>query len=318
MERLHVGGRGYRDPDVLSLIRSGREPIDPRVEVIRRARALVAQLQSLGPVPDPRSRIEILASLAGIKVTAMSGAGVGQGSSEALVYHDVDGSRRAFYDPTYSEARINFSIAHEIIHAFFPNSSRGARFRSLSAEGSREANELERLCDLGAAELLMPTDEFLSALGGRWGLERVPELCQRFGSSFEATVYRLATTSRSIALAGLVRFRRRKEEERLVLAARQQELFATGAEREVPNPKYRRQSLHVSDACAMRHTIPWNKSFDPSSLVYRAAHVAQTALEELPNRESALGLLEAVIAPYQRVGSDETHPDVLFLWRKRT
>ncbi|MGC2332908.1 MAG: ImmA/IrrE family metallo-endopeptidase, partial [Candidatus Acidiferrales bacterium] len=57
-------------------------------------------------------------------------------------------------------SRVAFSIAHEISHAFFPNSVTGARFRSICQSNSKKANELERLCDLGASELLMPLDEF--------------------------------------------------------------------------------------------------------------------------------------------------------------
>jgi hypothetical protein len=232
------------------------------------------------------------------------------------VYKDTDGSRRAFYDPTYSDGRVNFSIAHEIVHSFFPNSVRGARFRTLSVEGSREANELERLCDLGAAELLLPAEEFLAELGDSWGLACVPQLCQRFRSSYEATVYRLGTTSPCVALAGLLRYRRRKVEERAAIRELQQELFESEVPRMAPLPKYRRQSLHVADACTSRHTIPWNKSFDPTSLVYRASAIPQARMETLPNTASESGRLEAIIAPYQRPDSDEAHPDVLFVWRQ--
>ena len=67
---------------------------------------------------------------------------------------------RILYNPNRPKARIVFSLAHEIVHTFFPHSATGARFRSISNPDSREANELERLCALGAAELVMPMDEF--------------------------------------------------------------------------------------------------------------------------------------------------------------
>jgi Zn-dependent peptidase ImmA (M78 family) len=272
-----------------------------------------------GAVTNPRQRIEVLASLAGIKVAPMQGSGIGAaGAREALVYSDTDGSRRAFYNPTYSDGRVNFSIAHEIVHSFFPNSARGARFRTLSAEGSREANELERLCDLGAAELLMPADEFLIALDGQWGLANLASLCDRFGSSYEATVYRLATTSPNVALAGLLQYRRRKDEERTAGKAQQQNLFGDDDPIVTPTPKYRRQSLHMSDSCNTRYTIPWNKSFDVESLVYRATEIAQCAVELLPNATDESGDLEVIIAPYQRAVTYEAQPDVLFLWRQKT
>jgi predicted nucleic acid-binding protein len=39
----------------------------------------------------------------------------------------------------------------------------------------------------------------------------------------------------------------------------------------VEPPKYRRQSLHCSENCSKDLIIPWNKSFDPGSSIYRAA-----------------------------------------------
>jgi Zn-dependent peptidase ImmA (M78 family) len=316
MERVHIGGRGYTDPDVLSLIGSGPDLVDPRAEVVRRARELNRRLRNLGSESNPRTRIEMLASLAGIKVAAMAGPRLGSGSREALVYRDSDGSRRAFYDPTYSEGRINFSIAHEIIHSFFPNSTKGARFRTFCTEDSREANELERLCDLGAAELLMPIDDFLEAIGDNVGLWVVPTLSERFGSSYEATVYRLATSNRGSAIAGLVRYRHRKDELHKMAPTQQRELFTSEIPREIPSPKYRRQSFHCSNSCSARHNIPWNKSFDESSVVYRArdTNQLQRSREALPNQSGAMGGIEAVIAPYQRPQSHEDNPDVLFIW----
>jgi hypothetical protein len=248
----------------------------------------------------------------------MAGSGLGTGVREALIYRETNGNRRIYYDPTYSEGRANFSIAHEIVHTFFPNSRTGARFRSLCADDSREANELERLCHRGAAELLMPIEEFSEALGDEFGLSAIPRLCQRFGSSYEATVYRLATASDQVAVAGSLRFRCRKDETRLLAARRQPFLFDEFSHGEVPMPKYRRQSLHTSDCCGPEHLIPWNKSFDEGSCVYAAAvkSAVQFGRESLPNRCKDFGMLEAVRAPYQRNDSDPASPDILFIWWK--
>jgi len=318
VERVRISGRIYTDPDVLSLIRAHAEPVDPQREVVRRARELNQQLRNWDEVIDPRQRLEVLASFAGLKVSPMSGSGLGTGSREALIYRDTDGSRRVFYDPTRGDGRVNFSIAHEIVHTFFPSSVNGARFRGLCADDSKEGSELERLCHRGAAELLMPAEEFIEGLGDEAGLSAVPRLSQRFGSSYEATVYRLATAYEGIAVAGILQFRYRKEEARRVASKLQPFLFDGFEEGALPKPMLRRQSLHLSDDCGDEHMIPWNKSFDAQSCVYRAAVQSeiQFANERLPNRCNALGLLEAVRAPYQRPGSDPEQPDVLFFWRK--
>lgn len=102
------------------------------------------------------------------------------------------------------------------------------------------------------------------------------------------------------------------------MASKQQPfLFAGFEEGALPKPMLRRQSLHLSDRCGGEHMIPWNKSFDAESCVYRAAAQSemQFAIERLPNRCGDLGMLEAVRAPYQRSGSDPEQPDVLFFWR---
>jgi hypothetical protein len=241
-------------------------------------------------------------------------------SRDALLYTDQDGTRRVFFDPTYPSARINFSIAHEITHTFFPNSRQGTRFRNLHDENSREANELERLCDLGASELLMPQEEFSDAVGCELSLRRVPELTKRFGSSFEATTFRLATSYDGLAVAGLLRYRLRKEEERSLQETvnSQQSIFPPSSTDSSPLPiaKYRRQSFHMSEPCGNEHHIPWNKSFDVTSCVYRATEsngIARSR-EALPNRARVVGQIEAVLAPFQRPDANIKYGDVLFLW----
>lgn len=315
MERVRINGRSYSDPDVVALIRSNGRAIDPQQEVVRKARELNQQLRSLGEVPDPRRRLEILASLARVKVAPMDGPGVGKTGREALVYQDSDGSSRAYYDPNNSEGRVNFSIAHEIAHTFFPNSG-GARFRSMVADESKEANELEMLCHRGAAELLMPIEEFNEEVRGEMGLGAVRRLCERFGSSYEATAYRLATAYAGLAVAGLLRFRHRMEDTRRLAFRDQRSLFGEDDLGVVPSPKLRRQSLYLSEDAGPEYTIPWNKSFDEASCVYRAAAElgVHASWERLPNKSEDLGELEAIRSPYQKPENEPGFPDVLFLW----
>jgi len=245
----------------------------------------------------------------------------GKQNRAGLLFRNAGGRTHAFYDPTGSDGRINFTIAHEIAHTFFPNSVHGARFRTVQIDQSREANELERLCDLGASELLMPEEEFLQERSKQFCLNDVPRLAEAFGSSYEATLYRLATTYEGLALAGRVTYRFRKREERAILDSRQHRLFVTGGANSVqPRRKYRRQSLHHSPSCSSDELVRWNKSFDETSCVYRAKDETQImrAIETLPNKARSLGHLECVRAPYQEPGSDPNFPDVLFLWRKKT
>jgi Zn-dependent peptidase ImmA (M78 family) len=315
---VNVGGHRYSDPDVLSLVHSGREPLDPRVEVIRRARELNERLRAFDRIENPRERLEILASLADITVSPMAESPSAAQNRAALLFQNSSGQRHAYYDPTQSEGRVNFSIAHEIVHSFFPNSITGARFRSVHTDNSREATELERLCDLGASELLMPEDDFIAELGGGFGLNVVPNMATTFGSSYEATLFRLATTHPRRAMAGRLIYRYRKAEEKRIQPTSQIRLFSEVRQQQanLPVPKYRRQSLHSSASCGPAHLVRWNKSFDPMSCVYDAKNVDEIkrGSESLPNLSREVGSIECIRAPYQGSLRDDTYPDVLFLW----
>jgi Zn-dependent peptidase ImmA (M78 family) len=277
METIRVGGRRYSDPDVLSLIKATGSLVDPRSSVLTQARKRLQTLNKFHDIPkDPIERLTILASICGIAEVVPMNIEQRKGDKrDALLVPNVSGGRSIIYNPTAPRTRVAFSIAHEIIHTFFPNSINGARFRNICASESREANELERLCDLGASELLMPLSDFqrVAATTG-YTLSAVSMLMEIFGSSFEATAFRLASAHPGVATAGLLRYRLRVGEQRQKKAVTQTLLFsssATSENGEGAEPKYRRQSLHLSEACNDAHAIRWNKSFPMESVVYSAA-----------------------------------------------
>lgn len=69
----------------------------------------------------------------------------------------VDDSFKIEYNPIQNSRRINFSIAHELAHTFFPDCSKSIKNR----ENKNRSNwELEFLCDIGAAEILLPYGKF--------------------------------------------------------------------------------------------------------------------------------------------------------------
>lgn len=320
MERLRIGRRRYSDPDIISLARESGELIDPRFTITSKARTLLQKLDEFAGIPnDPIERLKVLASLKGIKIQPMDIDHQRSYKRDAAVFPTNSGWR-ILYNPNRPNSRIAFTLAHEIVHTLFPHSASGARFRSITSPDSREANELERLCDLGAAELVMPLDEFRRCVGGNFSLSIVEALATRFGTSFEATVFRLATAHPGHAVAGLLRYRLRLEEERKAnRASTQALLFSTrdSGEEQPPEKKYRRQSLYISELCGDEYMIPWNKSFDVTSAVYKAQlGRIVSAIETLPNRAGKYGRIEATPAPYQREEADATFGDVLFFWEE--
>lgn len=321
METIRVGGRRYSDPDVLSLIKATGSLVDPRSSVLTQARKRLQTLHKFHDIPkDPIERLTILASICGIAEVVPMNIEQRRGEKrDAVLVPNVSGGRSIIYNPTAPRSRVAFSIAHEIIHTFFPNSINGARFRNICANESREANELERLCDLGASELLMPLNQFQKAAGTvGYGLSAVSALMEAFGSSFEATVFRLASAHPGIAVAGLLRYRLRVGEERQRRSTTQTLLFssAPSGDGQELQPKYRRQSVHLSEACTDAYMVRWNKSFPVESVVYSAATNGdvQTGSESLPNQLTRKGRLEAVRAPFQRDEADPVFGDVLFFW----
>jgi len=109
-----------------------------------------------------------------------------------------------------SPGRRRFSIAHEIVHAFFRDAAETYHLRSGNRDRyyrTEEARQLERLCDFGAAELLMPGDH-VSKYIGRIGLRAVaiPEIARSFGVSLQAAAIRLVELAAEPCAAGFFQY----------------------------------------------------------------------------------------------------------------
>jgi hypothetical protein len=88
---------------------------------------------------------------------------------------------KVIYSAYLSPERRRFTIAHEIGHAIFEKSGPNC---------PRVGSELERLCDMLAAEILMPRDIFLQKAGDEPSVQKVLELAKLFGTSLSATALR--------------------------------------------------------------------------------------------------------------------------------
>ena len=85
------------------------------------------------------------------------------------------------YSASLSPARRRFTIAHELGHAVF---------ESTGPNCPRYGRELERICDMLAAEFLMPREVFVARAGKSLHPERVLKLARDFGTSVMATALR--------------------------------------------------------------------------------------------------------------------------------
>jgi len=89
---------------------------------------------------------------------------------------------KIYLTPGLSTGRERFTVAHEVGHAIF---------ESTGQRCPRRGEELERLCDKIATELLMPTGIFKKYAGPNPTLDRVIELCDLFQTSIAATLRRV-------------------------------------------------------------------------------------------------------------------------------
>lgn len=101
------------------------------------------------------------------------------------------------YNPTRPRGRLRFSIAHEIAHSLFPDCAKEIRNRNVPSSSSRDNWQLEALCNIGAAELLMPFGSFADLATKELSIKTVMDLRQRFEVSVEACVIRLVKLARS-------------------------------------------------------------------------------------------------------------------------
>jgi O-acetyl-ADP-ribose deacetylase (regulator of RNase III) len=94
------------------------------------------------------------------------------------------------YNPTRPRGRLRFSIAHEIAHTLFADCADEIRNREHLALAS-DGWQLEVLCNIGAAELLMPVGSFSGLTGQDISIDTALELRKKFDTSLEACLLRM-------------------------------------------------------------------------------------------------------------------------------
>lgn len=107
------------------------------------------------------------------------------------------------FNPLRPQARLRFSLAHEIAHTLFPDCAAEIRHRATHEQMSGDAWQLEMLCNVGAAEILMPLGVFPSDTQLLPNVETILDLRRKFMVSAEAVLLRLMrlTPHRSFAFA---------------------------------------------------------------------------------------------------------------------
>lgn len=180
-----MGTRSWSEPLVLRLAKQ-RQDRDPEKAIAAYAKKLLRDAsQSALPI-----EVEAIASLKGVRRR------VGEHDFAGRIYVEPDGQLVMDLNATHNENRQRFTCAHELMHTGFPDFEEEERYRLDTTVGTNPINrEEEYLCDLGAAELLMPAELVADDYRLGAGIGAIKALSRIAQVSFEAAGNRLATLS---------------------------------------------------------------------------------------------------------------------------
>lgn len=249
----------WQHKSVLALLRAegGKDP----AEIIRRkAHDLVLRARSRGWSGPPFDPL-VLASILGIRCRPSTALF----SAEAQLSPQPGRQLLLEFNPDRPDGRRNYSVCHEIVHTFFEDCYELVHQRKTRPHPFDPDEEVELLCQIGASELLMPTQEFGTDLAQLdFSLRSVPSLVSRYAASHEAVIRRM------VHLGGCtcaVAFFSRRNSPREKKAARQPRLIADSG----PPPKMR--IIYSVPSRDFPIYLPKDKSVPDDSCVNAAAAI---------------------------------------------
>ena len=142
--RSNVGGIRYWTNHSVKLLRS-EDPVEAITQKARDAVLSAIEGGWPGPPYDPRQLAELL------NISLVPQQDVVDARTRS-----IGGKFVIEFNPQRPAARLRFSIAHEIAHTFFPDCSNSIRNRATHERIQGDEWQLEMLCNVAAAEILMP------------------------------------------------------------------------------------------------------------------------------------------------------------------
>ncbi len=188
-KKRDVPNRHWKNPSVLKLA-SGRDPIEAITEKAQDVVFKALEEGWSGPPFDPVA----LARILGIKVVPRNNVS-GDAIRDDRIVPETTGGLTIEFNPNKPPARIRYSICHEIAHSFFFDCGERVRYRLAPEEMHGTDRQLELLCNLGAAELLMPIGSFHKLPYDKIGIDKVLDLRKEFEVSTEAVLLRTVKLS---------------------------------------------------------------------------------------------------------------------------
>lgn len=183
----------WTHPSVLTL-----DDPDPISAITLRARNMVLDAIQRGWSGPPFNPFT-LAEMRGVKVLPTDRV------LDARTYSDDSEQFTIEYNPQRAAARMRYSIAHELGHTLFPDCADKVRNRATHQEMTADDWQLESLCNIAAAEILMPFGMLQEELSVRPSAGLVLELRRKYLASCEAVVNRLIRLTSYPCVAFLAR-----------------------------------------------------------------------------------------------------------------
>ena len=196
-------------------------------------------------------------------------------SEDAEIGPSADGRVSIRLHPDRPETRRRFSLAHEIAHTFFPDfeSRAWARADSRFRWVGHPDDELERLCDIGASELLFPTRWFPSDASEVTCAGDLVQLAATYGASREATLRRFAEYHSESLAAVYFRWSLKPSQAASIGQKDQLDIFGMDPEQRIREARRLRVGYVIgSHAFAAGDMfVPNDKSIESAGSIYDAA-----------------------------------------------
>jgi len=205
----------------VTALAGGRDPLTALSELVGRLIHDATQAGVHGPPTDPFELAEamgiILRPHHGVRDARLlsdsnTAAVPSVPATEAPLAHFVPSDQQLVieYNPTRPRGRLRYSVAHEIAHALFADAVEAVRHRTptgaIEELHDNDSWQLELLCNIAAAEMLMPSEAVAGVLNSDTDIDFLMAERARLNVSTEALMRRLVHgADRPLALAAFSR-----------------------------------------------------------------------------------------------------------------
>lgn len=244
---------------------------DPFAAIRTKAREVINRYSDAFGEPTMPLCMETLASFVGIARCDEPPAH----SKDAELVPDGAGGVKYRVNPDRPETRQQFSIAHEICHTFFPDYQHKVWCRPDARYRNRENPDeyLEMLCDIGAAELLLPVPWFERDAAKTTTAAGLVTLAANYRASCEAVLRRFAELQGESAAAVYFSWKLKPKQVSLLPRADERNLFGINPIEEAKLARKLRINYSIPSLSfrASGHYLATDKSIDNVGPLYEAA-----------------------------------------------